>query len=91
VTGRGFFVGSRTGANAITSNRNGSSLLNGTASSTGLPTTLLTIGGVSELGSWYYSDRECAFSSVGDGLTPTDIANYYTAVQSFQTTLSRQV
>ena len=38
-----------------------------------------------------YSIRECAFSSIGDGLTDTQASNFYTAVQAFQTTLSRQV
>jgi hypothetical protein len=38
-----------------------------------------------------FSDRECAFSSIGDGLTNTQASNFYTAVQAFQTTLSRQV
>jgi hypothetical protein len=38
-----------------------------------------------------YSGRETAFSSIGDGLTDTEAANYYTAVQTFQTTLSRNV
>jgi len=32
-----------------------------------------------------------SFSSIGDGLTDTQASNFYTAVQSFQTTLSRQV
>jgi hypothetical protein len=39
----------------------------------------------------YYFNREIAFASIGDGLTDTEAANYYTAVQAFQTTLSRQV
>jgi hypothetical protein len=38
-----------------------------------------------------YSQRQCAFASIGDGLTPTEAANFYTAVQAYQTTLSRQV
>jgi hypothetical protein len=38
-----------------------------------------------------YTTREVAFSSIGDGLTDTQAANFYTAVQAFQTTLSRQV
>lgn len=38
-----------------------------------------------------YSDRELAFASIGDGLTDTDASRLYTMVQSFQTTLSRQV
>ena len=38
-----------------------------------------------------YSDRECAFASIGDGLTDQEAADLYTAVQAFQTTLGRQV
>ena len=38
-----------------------------------------------------FSDRECAFSSIGGSLTDTEAANFYTAVQAFQTTLGRQV
>ena len=39
----------------------------------------------------YYSSKECAFASIGDGLTDTEAANLYTAVQAYQTTLSRNV
>ena len=39
----------------------------------------------------YYTNRQCAFASIGDGLTDTEAANFYTAVQAFQTTLNRQV
>jgi hypothetical protein len=38
-----------------------------------------------------YSGNQCAFASIGDGLTDTDASNLYTAVQRFQTTLGRQV
>lgn len=38
-----------------------------------------------------YSTKQCAFASIGDGLTDTQASNFYTAVQAFQTTLSRQV
>ena len=39
----------------------------------------------------YYSNRQYAFASIGDGLTDTEAANFYTAVQNYQTTLGRQV
>jgi hypothetical protein len=39
----------------------------------------------------YYSNRQYAFASIGDGLTDAEAANFYTAVQAFQTALSRQV
>ena len=38
-----------------------------------------------------YSSKELAFASIGDGLTDAEAANFYTAVQAFQTTLGRQV
>ena len=38
-----------------------------------------------------YSTKQCAFSTIGDGLTDTDASNLYTIVQNYQTSLSRQV
>lgn len=38
-----------------------------------------------------FSSKECAFASIGDGLNDTQASDFYTAVQTFQTTLSRQV
>jgi hypothetical protein len=38
-----------------------------------------------------YNTLQCAFASIGDGLTDTEAANFYTAVQAYQTTLSRNV
>jgi hypothetical protein len=38
-----------------------------------------------------FSVREYALASLSDGLTDTQASNFYTAVQAFQTTLSRQV
>ena len=38
-----------------------------------------------------YSVHQCAFAFIGDSLTDTEAANFYTAVQAYQTTLSRQV
>jgi hypothetical protein len=39
----------------------------------------------------YYSPRQCAFASMGLGLTDAQSLAYYNAVQAFQTTLGRQV
>ena len=38
-----------------------------------------------------FSNREHSFTYFGDTLTDTEVANFYTAVQAFQTTLSRNV
>jgi hypothetical protein len=39
----------------------------------------------------FFTSQQCAFASLGDGLTDTQASNLYTAVQAFQTTLSRNV
>jgi hypothetical protein len=39
----------------------------------------------------YFSNAECSFSSIGDGLTDAEALTFYNAVQAFQTTLGRQV
>ena len=39
----------------------------------------------------FFSDKQYALCSIGNGLNPTNELNFYTAVQAFQTTLSRQV
>jgi hypothetical protein len=46
---------------------------------------------LSRVGSTEWGLRQCAFASIGDGLTTSEAANFYTAVQAFQTTLSRNV
>jgi len=38
-----------------------------------------------------FSDRENSFASIGDGLTDTQAVDFYNAIQTFQTSLSRQV
>ena len=38
-----------------------------------------------------FSDKECAFASMGDGLTDTEAAAFYTIVQQFQTSMNRQI
>lgn len=47
------------------------------------------LGAANNIG--YYSNRQCRFASIGNGLTAQNVADLYTAVQAFQTSLSRQV
>lgn len=42
-------------------------------------------------GSQGYENRENAFGFIANGLTSTNLSNFYTSVKAFQTTLSRQV
>ena len=80
--------------------RNGSSLKsyinstqNGTAtSSVNCPSLSMYLGGLNFNGSPnFFSSNQEAFAFLGDGLTDANMSNYYTAIQAFQTTLSRQV
>ncbi len=86
--GSGFYVGTAT-SSTLTLYRNNSSILTGTTSTTSYDSALnnTSIFG----GDGVYGIKECALLSVGLGLTSTEAANYYTAVQAFQTTLGRQV
>ena len=57
-----------------------------------LPTFNFYLGARNNAGfAAFYSVHQCAFAFIGDGLTDTEAANFYTAVQAFQTTLGRQV
>jgi hypothetical protein len=60
-----------------------------TVNSVALPNANVFLGALN--GVLQYSDRENAFASIGEGLTDTEASNFYTAVQAFQTTLSRNV
>jgi hypothetical protein len=66
--------------------------LTNVGSANGIVTIPLFIGCLNDNGNpAYYTNRDCAFSSIGDGLTDTEAANFYTAVQKYQTSLGRQV
>ena len=88
---RGHYIISRRGATDMEAYKNGSSIATSTATS-GLTTNSIYLSAWNDSGTpSYYANREIAFASIGDGLTDTEAANFYTAVQAFQTTLSRQV
>lgn len=63
---------------------------NTTTSSTALKSENITFAGSNFTGS-NSSLNQCAFASIGDGLTDTEASNLYTAVQAYQTTLGRSI
>lgn len=88
---RGHFVISRRGANELEAYKNGSSISTSSDSSN-RSTYSIYLSAWNDSGTAnYLNNRELAFSSIGDGLTDTEASNLYTAVQAFQTTLSRNV
>ena len=89
---RGLFVVNRTSASVRNSFINGVKKLNDTTSATARSTNSIYLGSLNNAGSAAaFSTKQCAFASIGDGLTDTDAANFYTAVQAYQTALSRNV
>lgn len=89
---RGFFVSSRLSSTIQKIYKNNITPTQGAVNSTGLTANTINIGRWNNPGgTFYYSPREFAFASIGDGLTDTEAANFYTAVQAYQTTLGRQV
>ena len=88
---RAFYIGNRTGASVVNGWRNSTKVATSSVLSSGLSNRTFWLAGFNSTGAAYHSTKECAFSSIGDGLTDTEAANLYTAVQSYQTTLSRQV
>jgi hypothetical protein len=87
----GFFISNKTAANSpVVFIRNTKSTA--TTLSGNLLTIPYFIGARNLNGSAAaFTNEQCAFASIGDGLTDTQASNFYTAVQAFQTTLSRQV
>jgi hypothetical protein len=80
-------------ANRITSTqailyRNNTAIFTDALNSTGLSNVYIYVGAYNGGG---YTDRQCAYASIGQGMTSTEQGNYYTAIQAFQTILSRQV
>ena len=92
---RGFIFGNRPSSNVLNFFRNGSKIASNTSTTSfSLPNINLYLGALN-LSNTARTDtmitQQCAFSSIGDGLTDTQASNLYTAVQAFQTTLGRQV
>jgi hypothetical protein len=87
---QGFWIGSRIISTVQKLYRNNTTFINATSVSTSKPNLNIYVGASN--GSLVdYSSTQNAFASIGDGLDDTQASNFYTAVQAFQTTLSRQV
>ena len=88
---RGHFITNRNSGTNTTGFKNGVNIIN--AAQTGNIASVKLYLGALNLNNVdiAYSSKELAFASIGDGLTDTEAANYYTAVQAFQTTLGRSI
>lgn len=90
----GWFTANRTGSSGSACNwsRNGSIIVNGPGVSTGRSAQNLTLLARNNAGSMTeYSASNYAFFAIGSGLNSIQLANFYTAIQAFQTGRGRQV
>ena len=94
TNGAAFYISNRTALNVNNGWRNSTKVATGTSTAGARPSLNMFLANINVNGSpnpGLYGKRECAFASIGDGLTDTEATNFYTAVQTFNTTLSRQV
>jgi hypothetical protein len=89
---RGLFHVNRDSLTVTRLFRNGTSISTTTPSTSEAPAFAVYLGARNYAGTTQsYFNGNLAFAFLGDTLTLTEAANFYTAVQAFQTTLSRQV
>jgi hypothetical protein len=88
---QGLFIASRTSSTSIFGKRNNNTETTGTASEARNNVKIFILAASINNNAEFFNTKQCAFASIGDGLSTTDASNLYTIVQTFQTTLSRQV
>lgn len=90
---RAFYLANRTASNLINAWRNSTKAVQSALlASTTLSSTKYYLGAFNNAGvAALFSTKQCAFASIGAGLSDTEAASLYTNVQTFNTTLSRNV
>lgn len=95
TNGQGLFIGSQTGTN-IKLFKNSNLIASNTTlrlSNGNLPTVNMYLGATNYPNptASSFTNKECAFASIGDGLTDAEALAYYNAVNAFQVSLARNV
>jgi hypothetical protein len=89
---RALYIANRTASNVVNGWRNSTKVTTGTIASTSLTNLNYYLGALNNAGvAGSYSTKQCAFSTIGTGLTDGEAAALYNSIQAMQTTLSRQV
>ena len=88
---RGYFLANSNSTNSqyYINNVNRSTIAN--SGTFPLDSRNIYIGALNGTNSYYFANGKYTFSSIGDGLTPSEATAFYTLVQALQTSLSRQV
>ena len=87
----GHYINTRTASNAFKLLKNGSTVLGSSTGAAGATKPNITYHIGKRNYDLLWTNRQYCFASIGDGLTDTEAANFYTAVQTFQTALNRNV
>jgi hypothetical protein len=89
----GYYIGGKNGSTTVKFYKNGTSVASTAKADTTATNTSIYLATLNQNGTpaFGFSTKQCAFSTIGDGLTDTEAANLYTRVQAYQTALSRQV
>jgi hypothetical protein len=89
---RAFYMANRTAQNVVNGWKNSTKIATGATASGAMSAINYYLGALNNNGvTSFYSRKECAFATIGSGLTDGEAALLYTSIQAFQTTLSRQV
>jgi hypothetical protein len=92
ATDKGLYLINRASSTSYSAFKNGANILNFTSNSSVNISNPFYFGTRNEGSSQnYFSTNELCLGTIGNLLTVTNISNFYTAVQEFQTTLGRQV
>jgi hypothetical protein len=94
--GRGLTLGSITASNSRKIYKNGTLLNTNSSAITWARNTFSVFIGATNISDFvtgpnFYTDKQCAFASIGDGLSDAEAKAFSTIVQAFQTKLGRQV
>ena len=86
---RGFYAVSRTTSNVMRGYQNKNVIINNSTASSTRPNQAITVMYMNGFAG--YSPREYAFFTIGNGLTDDQMNKLYNRIQTFQTSLNRQV
>jgi hypothetical protein len=86
----GFYTSLRTASNVVKVFKNGASVVTSSVTSTSNPTYPIYLGAINN-STPYYSTKQCAFATIGDGLTDIESTVFYQIVEKFQYALGRNV
>ena len=88
----GFYIANRTASNVVNLWKNSIKVSSGSTAPSFLSLHNIFLGAFNQdTVPLYFSTKECAFASIGNGLTDSEAVIFYNLIQAMQTTLSRQV